>query len=66
MYDIIALENLRLFSSSAHKREAGAIENLHSGGTPLKRYVFGDPFHRIRVGGRTNRRKKIKRTRNIR
>ena len=31
MYDIIVLENLRLFSSSTHKREAGAIENLHAG-----------------------------------
>ena len=58
VYDIIVFEYLR-FLPSTRKREAGVLENLHSGGGLLKRCVLGDRFHQIRVGGTPKRMKKI-------
>ena len=46
------------FTPSTRKRIAGVFKNLHSEERFLKRGVFGDRFHRIRVDGRPNRRKK--------
>ena len=37
----------------------GVFQNLYSGVRFLKRCVFRDPFYRIRVYGRPNRREKI-------
>ena len=45
MYDIMVFENLCFRPSGIYKREARIFQNLHS----LKRCVFGDGFHRIRV-----------------
>ena len=58
MYDIILLENLG-FPSVSRKREVGVFKNLHSGKRFLKRCVFSDRFHRIRVDGRPNQRKNL-------
>ena len=57
VYDIIVFENLR-FRPSTRKWKAGVFKNLHSGERFLKRSIFGDCFHRMRVDSRQNRRKK--------
>ena len=50
-------KNLRLYPSR-RVQQNGVFKNLHRSGAFLKRYVFGDRFHRVRVDGRPNRRKK--------
>ena len=53
---MLILENLR-FRLSSRKQEAVFLKNLHSGERFLKRCVFFDRFHRIRVDGKPDRRK---------
>ena len=57
MCDIIVFENLR-FRPSTSKRKAGVFKKSLLWRAFLKRYVFGDRFHLIRVDGRPNWRKK--------
>ena len=58
MCDIIVFENLR-FRPSTRKRKAGVFKKSPLWRAFLKRCVFGDCFHMIRVDGRPNWRKKI-------
>ena len=53
MHDIVVFENLR-FRPFTRQREASVFE---------KNAFFGDSFHRIRVDGRRNRRKRQKQLR---
>ena len=57
MYDIIVFENLR-FRPSAGKREAARFQKSPLRREFLKRCVFGDRFHWVRVDGRQNWREK--------
>ena len=59
IYDTIVFENLR-FRPSTRRQKAGVFKNFHPGWRAfLKRSVFGDRFHQIRVDGGPNRRKNI-------